>query len=317
MTLLKKSLAFLAGSLALLAALGTTSNLTAQSPPSQADLQPLQLDEDVQLDWIEKSNVAALRQGVVNEMELSIGDDVKKGGLIGSLHSEMADLTLKKAQIVAKSVGPLLKAKAQKSLALAVVAINKRLNDRIPGSVSFEEQEKAKAELNVAEAMTVEAGEKIEQDKAEVSIAERTLEEHKIVAPFDGKVTEVHKHPGESVQANEPVVTICNLDRIRAWTYIPVEFAYRVKPGQIVEIEPKLAAFGADTAGHQKVYRGKITFVDDEIQPVGEAAVRVYAEIDNKDHMLKKGLKASMRIFLTKSDGPVESARTSRAAVGR
>ena len=94
MTLLKKSLAFLAGSLALLAALGTTSNLTAQSPPSQADLQPLQLDEDVQLDWIEKSNVAALRQGVVNEMELSIGDDVKKGGLIGSLHSEMADLTL-------------------------------------------------------------------------------------------------------------------------------------------------------------------------------------------------------------------------------
>ena len=295
MTLLKKSLAFLAGSLALLAALGTTSNLTAQSPPSQADLQPLQLDEDVQLDWIEKSNVAALRQGVVNEMELSIGDDVKKGGLIGSLHSEMADL----------------------SLALAVVAINKRLNDRIPGSVSFEEQEKAKAELNVAEAMTVEAGEKIEQDKAEVSIAERTLEEHKIVAPFDGKVTEVHKHPGESVQANEPVVTICNLDRIRAWTYIPVEFAYRVKPGQIVEIEPKLAAFGADTAGHQKVYRGKITFVDDEIQPVGEAAVRVYAEIDNKDHMLKKGLKASMRIFLTKSDGPVESARTSRAAVGR
>ena len=319
MTVLRKTLAFLAGSLAVVATLGTTSSLTAQAPRPQADPQILVLDEEVRLDWIEKSNVAALRQGVINEMELRIGMDVQKGGLIGSLHAEMADLTVKKAQLVAKSLGPLNKAKAQKSLALAVVAINDRLNRRIPGSVSFEDQEKAKAELNVAEAMTVEATEKIDQDRAELALAERTLEEHKIVAPFDGKVLEVHKHPGESVQANEAVVTMGNLDKIRAWTYIPTEYAFRVKEGQIVEIEPKLAGFGAAAANRQKRYRGKITFVDVEIQPVGESTVRVYAELDNKDHELRPGFRATMSIFLNKDEAPANAvgARTGAPGVGR
>ena len=319
MTVLRKTFAFLAGTFAVVATLGTTASLTAQEPRSQADPQILVLDEDVRLDWIEKSNVAALRQGVIKEMELRIGMDVKKGGLIGSLHSEMADLTVRKAQIVANSKGPLNKAKAQKALALAVVAINERLNKRIPGSVSYEDQQKAEAELKVAEAMTVEATEKIDQDKAELALAERTLEEHKIVAPFDGRVLEVHKFVGESVQANEGVVTMGNLDKIRAWTYIPTEYALRVREGQIVEIEPKLAAFGAAAANRQKRYRGKITFVDLEVQPVGESTVRVYAELDNKDHELRPGFRATMSIFLDKEEAPANAvgARNNGASTGR
>ena len=44
----------------------------------------------------------------------------------------------------------LKRAKAQESLADSVVAINERLEKRIPGSVSYEEGNKAKAEVNVA-----------------------------------------------------------------------------------------------------------------------------------------------------------------------
>ena len=40
--------------------------------------------------WIEKSSVAALREGVVEKMELQIGMPVKKGGTIGLLHREFA-----------------------------------------------------------------------------------------------------------------------------------------------------------------------------------------------------------------------------------
>ena len=321
MTTLKKYLATSAGLLGAFAALTLTTTLSAQEPKSQSDTQVLVLDEEVRLDWIEKSNVAALRQGVIDEMELQIGMPVVKGGLIGSLHKEIAVLTVRKAQLVAKSVGPLNKAEAQKSLALAVVAINERLNKRIKGSVSMEEMKKAEAELNVAHAMTVEAKEKIEQDKADLDLAERTLEEHRIVAPFDGIVLERHKNPGESVQANEAVVTIGNLDKIRAWTYVPTEYAFRVKEGQVVEIEPKLASFGKSAQNRTKRYRGKITFVDVEIQPVGESTVRVYAELDNKDHELRPGFRATMSIYLGSDAAAVPAnavgARTSSSGAGR
>ena len=38
------------------------------------------------VDWIEKSDVAALREGVIEKMELQIGMPVKKDGAIGILH---------------------------------------------------------------------------------------------------------------------------------------------------------------------------------------------------------------------------------------
>ena len=42
----------------------------------------------------------------------------------------------------------------------------------------------------------------------------------------------------ESVRANEPVVNLGNLDRLRVHTYIPVEYAYRVTIGTDIEIQP-------------------------------------------------------------------------------
>ena len=151
-------------------------------------------------------------------MELQIGMPVRRGKPIGYLHSEVAELTVAKAALAAKSVGPQRRAKAQKDLAVAIVARNKRLIARDPNYVSKEEQSKAEAEVNVAEAMMIEAEEKIELDKADLKLAEQALDEHTIRAPFDGIVIHRTKNPGETVRANEAVVTLGNLDRLRVWT---------------------------------------------------------------------------------------------------
>ena len=62
----------------------------------------------------------------------------------------------------------------------------------------------------------------------------------------------------------------------------------------------------------QKRFRGKITFVDPQIQPVAETAVRIFAEFENKDHELRPGLKGVMTIYLD----PGEAARTSPSTAG-
>ena len=104
-----------------------------------------------------------------------------------------------------------------------------------------EDVAKAEGELKVAEAQIKEAEEQRAINKAELDLAKQILKEHTIVAPFDGIVIKRMKNPGESVRANEAVVEIGNLTRLCADAYVPLKYAFRVKEGQIVEIQPRLA----------------------------------------------------------------------------
>jgi RND family efflux transporter MFP subunit len=255
---------------------------------------------------------------VIEKMELQIGMPVRSGGPIGYLHSEVADLTVKKAAVAAKSVGPQRRAKAQTDLAVAVVARNNRLIARDPNYVSKEEQNKAVAEVNVGEAMMIEAQEKTELDKADLELAKRALEEHTIRAPFDGVVINRTKNPGEAVQANEAVVTLGNLDRLRVWTWVPLQFLHRIKEGAVVEIQPSLDRIngGSPLPIESKKFRGKITFVDPQILPEAETAVRIYAEFDNQNHELLPGMKARMTIYLAAEDAPTAPVPAPAPTVG-
>src|SRR5271168_5353250 len=78
---------------------------------AQPAIQKIVLEEPARISWIEKSAVAALREGVIQNMELQIGMPVKRGGTIGILHHEMAELTVTKNKLQAASIGPTEKAR--------------------------------------------------------------------------------------------------------------------------------------------------------------------------------------------------------------
>ena len=76
--------------------------------------------------------------------------------------------------------------------------------------------------------------------------------------------------------------------------YVPLEYAYRVKEDQVVEIQPRITGTrggGEPLPIEKKRFRGKITFVDPQIQPVAETAVRIRAEFPNPDFELRPGLE--------------------------
>ena len=110
--------------------------------------------------------------------------------------------------------------------------------------VSAEDVAKAEGDLKVAEAQIKEAQENRGIAEAELDLAKRTLEEHTIVAPFDGIVLSRKKNPGESVRANEAVIELGDLSRLVAEAYVPLDYAFRVKEGQVVEIQPRLRSSG-------------------------------------------------------------------------
>src|SRR5262245_66301715 len=85
-------------------------------PAPASGVATLVLDELATIDWIEKSDVAALREGVIDKMELKIGMPVLDKGLIGTLHKEAAELTVAKSQVLVDSTGAIEKGKAQKKV---------------------------------------------------------------------------------------------------------------------------------------------------------------------------------------------------------
>jgi RND family efflux transporter MFP subunit len=315
-----KTIAALGASCVLLvgAAALAQSGEPAQRPKGGAVQTTLVLDELATLNWIVKSDVAALREGVIEKMELQIGMPVKRNGVIGVLHHEMAELTVKKNQLQARQVAPTQKARAQKDVAAQVVARNMRLNERKPGMVSAEDVAKAEGELKVADAQILEALENTGIAEAELAMAERILAEHTILAPFDGIVLKRMKYPGESVRANESVIQLADLSKLVAETYVTIDYAYLVKEGQVVEIQPRRKDGGElPLSIGKKRFRGKITFVDPRIQPVAETAVRIRAEFENPGD-LRPGLMVQMTIFLSAdvaAAGPAntEPTRTARA----
>jgi RND family efflux transporter MFP subunit len=323
MTIPKSMAALAAGCLTLLGAAVVAQSGGGQGAPDgqSQGVQPLILPDLAHLDWIDdggKSAVAALREGVVDKMELRIGGEVKAGGTIGTLHRKFAELTVAKAQAQADSVGPLEKAQAQEKVAVSVVTRNERLNKRKPDMVSAEDVAKAKGEWEVALASIKEAEENRRIAQAELDLAKQTYDEYTIKAPFDGIITKRMKQPGESVRANEAVVELGNLSRLAADAYVPLEYSYRVKVGQVVEIQPRTRG-GTRLPIEKKRFRGKIIFVDPEIQPVAETAVHIRAEFQNPPPgELRPGLDAQMTIYLTPetaaaSPPGTEGTRTARA----
>ena len=281
--------------------------------PQRGDSQSLVV-EDATVAWYQMSSVSALRPGVIDKIELRLGKEVGRAGdEIGRLHKEVADLAVKEAEIQAKGQGAVLKADAQKRLAAAVVMRNNALLKQGAGFVSREEVQKGEAEYAVADASRIEAIDTQDLAKAKLESAKRAAEEHIIRAPFPGIVIYEFKHEGESVQANEAICQLGNLDRVRVWAFIPVEYAYRVSIGTEIEIQPRLVQ-GTRTGRHpieQKKFRGVVISVDPTLQAMGENGVRVDAEIDNPSHELRPGLKATMTFFLKpETTTPLGSAET-------
>ncbi|MEG4283665.1 efflux RND transporter periplasmic adaptor subunit [Microcoleus sp. A006_D1] len=113
-----------------------------------------------------------------------------------------------------------------------------------------------------------------------------------VIAPISGTVADREITPGESVNAEKPLMSILNDSRVFATANIYEKDLNQVKQGQ--EVRVKVANWP------DRTFTGKITLIGSSVQ--GETrVVPVKAELDNSNGELKPGLFAELEILTEKT----------------
>ncbi|MEX0729141.1 MAG: HlyD family efflux transporter periplasmic adaptor subunit [Planctomycetaceae bacterium] len=119
------------------------------------------------------------------------------------------------------------------------------------------------------------------------------LNSYQVKAPFNGTITRIYKHKGEAVRQGDPVLELMNTDHLRIEGYLGIRDRLRVKPGTPVTV--KLDIPDEDLEIENEVFEGRVTFIDLAVNPV-TSSFRVWAEVPNRDDLLRVGLTAQMII---------------------
>jgi multidrug resistance efflux pump len=260
---------------------------------------------------LERQEVPGADAGVLTQMVAKEGMRVTKGMELGRVddRESRAQLNIKQFELEAadqeanSDVGIRYQAKTA-DVAEAFWEKLKQANRGAKGAVSDIEVQRAKlewdkaklgiekeTEQNLSNKLTAKA------KKAEVEAAKVVVNRRILVAPFDGVVLKISKHPGEWVAPGEPVVEIVRVDRLSirgglvADQWLPSDI-----DGRDVTVEVALPR------GRIEKVPGKVVFVS---PVVSGGKLDVWAEIDTpmeKDGrpLVPAGLTAMMTIHVSK-----------------
>lgn len=228
--------------------------------------------------------VPALESGVLEAVDVKLNQAIAAGGRLAKLDSSLAELELKISQMQSKLAQETADDTYDiqfKRLALKEIEEEKSSYESISSSVS--KSEMARLDLNVerAKVAVTQALKAQEFAKAEAQLkaaalgaAQQRLQRRQILAPLAGVVTKLHKHPGQWVEAGQPIATISDLENLVVDSLVKVADFDRQ---QIVDAEVRLEL--AQENGHSVRLAGRVSSYDPEVSANG--LVRVHTKVRN------------------------------------
>lgn len=196
--------------------------------------------------------------GIIEEVAVERGDQVKKGQILARLKSgqEKASLELVRASV------EFLRRKLERNVDLA----KKKM-------ISVNENDELVTELKKAE---------LQMDEVQERLKMRT-----ILSTIDGVVTERMMAPGDYV-GESPILKLATIDPLKIEVVVPARRFGAVKRGMKAEVRPELPVGG--------VYTGRVTIVDKVIDAASSTFI-VRVDIANADLKVPSGLKCRVRFL--------------------
>jgi macrolide-specific efflux system membrane fusion protein len=286
--------------LVLLSALGLGAGAKGEQP-SKSD-KAFKADS-VLISLIDQAEVAAPEPGVLAAIAVREGQMVSAGELLAQVDDAAAQIAKRRAQteydIAAKEDANTVKVRYAKDALATAKAEFQRANasiEKYRKSVTGSEidqlrlaAEQAALEVEQAEHNLAVAKLTTELKNSELAAAALDVDRRRLLAPLDGMVVQIKRHRGEWVQAGESVVRVLRLDRLRAEGFVSAKQLDASAVGRPVTVQ-------VDMPGQPKAqFSGKLVFVSPEVNPVN-GQIRVWAELENQDLLLRPGVAAEMTI---------------------
>ncbi|NMT65004.1 efflux RND transporter periplasmic adaptor subunit [Marinobacter orientalis] len=193
-----------------------------------------QNEYDCLVDPAQVLDLASFSTGILDEVLVSRGDEVKKGQIVARVESSREKAALAIAEIRAENSATVTSRKAQYDYAQKQLIRAQGLKQK--GAISsqrFDEYQAneiiAKQELELAKLELARL--RLEQEAAKV-----VLKEREIRSPVDGVVQKVDRGAGEYVFQDASILTVVQLDPLFIETFVPVEFYGKVIPGMLAQV---------------------------------------------------------------------------------
>ena len=223
---------------------------------------------------LEPEQAATVRSevsGSVLRTFVDAGERVRRGQLLANLDDRAVEEGFLSSRSAVRS--------AESALTLARRNLQRTQRLTQAGALPERDLESAQLDVTNAEGALADA-------RARLAAAQEQLEDTRVLAPFDGIVSERQADAGDVVQLGAALFSIVDPRRLRLEATVPAEHIGRLRPGTEVEFS---------VTGVDRRITGRI----ERINPVVDSTtrqVRIYVAIPNLDQALVAGLFAQGRV---------------------
>jgi RND family efflux transporter MFP subunit len=219
---------------------------------------------------VQNANLSTRMMGYVNMVHVKVGDKVKKGQLLISIHS--ADISAQKAQATASISEATAHFKNTEKDYRRYQAL---FNDN---SASQKEMDDITANYEIAKARLEAANQLRNQANAQLSYSN-------ITAPFDGIITGKYTNKGALANPGIPLLSIETPGRFHVIAMVPESEIINIKTGSDVKVQVKSI---------NEIIKGKVTEISTSAQNTGGQYL-VKVVLDTTVTPLLSGMFASVQ----------------------
>jgi RND family efflux transporter MFP subunit len=234
-------------------------------------------------DAFEAAYIMARITGYVAKRYVDIGDHVKVGQLLAEISAPELDHQIAWAQAtLALSQAALNQAKAKREI--ASVTWNRDSNLAGQGWITSQQADTERLNLRAQEAAVAVAEANIRAQQALLEVLLQQKSYQRVVAPFDGIVTQRNIDNGSLVQADAAggiaMFTVMHSDVIRVQTYVPQD--------QVSGLQKGIGAIVRVPEMPGVEFRGTVSRVASALQP-GTRTLQTEIDVPNREGMLAPG----------------------------
>jgi RND family efflux transporter MFP subunit len=238
------------------------------------------------------ANIFARASGYIGTRQVDIGDRVKEGQLLVQIVAPELDHQIAQAQATLAQFDAAV-VQAQASYELARVTWQRDSPLVSQGWVTLQQGTVDQQTLKAQEAAVGVAKANVDAQKALLQVLNQQKAYQRVVAPFDGVITQRNIDVGSLVQADAAsgtfLFTIMQSNVIRAQVFVPQDQAFELRPGvdAVVRV-PEIP---------DRTFPGKVSRIADALQP-GTRTLLTEIDIPNPDGALTSGMYTTIDLHI-------------------